>query len=86
MFTLIILGLVAWFAYRHFANKKREADRQQLERGFPQCRTFAPSHAACRGRICNEFRRTVLYLCYCPYLHGRLDIEQLDPRPSRLPT
>lgn len=28
MFTLIILGLLTWFAYRHFANKKREADRR----------------------------------------------------------
>lgn len=28
MFTIIILGLIAWFAYRHFAKKKREADRR----------------------------------------------------------
>jgi hypothetical protein len=26
MFTLIVLGLIAWFAYRHFTKKKREAD------------------------------------------------------------
>lgn len=26
MFTLIVLGLIGWFVYRHFANKKREAD------------------------------------------------------------
>lgn len=28
MFTLIVLGLIGWFVFRHFANKKREADRQ----------------------------------------------------------
>jgi len=28
MFTLIILGLIAWFGYSHFAKKKREADRR----------------------------------------------------------
>lgn len=27
MFTLIILGLIVWFIYRHFAQKKRQADR-----------------------------------------------------------
>ena len=27
MFTLIILGLIGWFTYRHFAQKKRQADR-----------------------------------------------------------
>jgi hypothetical protein len=26
MFTLIILATIAWFAYRHFAKKKRAAD------------------------------------------------------------
>lgn len=26
MFTLIVLGLIAWIAYRHFAKKKRKAD------------------------------------------------------------
>ena len=26
MFTLIILGLIGSFAYRHFAQKKRQAD------------------------------------------------------------
>ena len=26
MYTLIILGLVAWFTYRHLAKKKRQAD------------------------------------------------------------
>jgi predicted negative regulator of RcsB-dependent stress response len=34
MFTLIILGLMAWFAYRHFANKKREADRRSWSVDF----------------------------------------------------
>ena len=28
MFTLIILGLIGWFAYRQFAQKKRQADRR----------------------------------------------------------
>jgi len=26
MWTLIIIGLVAWFGYRHMANKKRQRD------------------------------------------------------------
>lgn len=34
MFTLIILGLVAWFVYRHLANKKREADRRNFSVDF----------------------------------------------------
>jgi predicted negative regulator of RcsB-dependent stress response len=34
MFTLIILGLIGWFAYRHFANKKREADRRNSSVDF----------------------------------------------------
>lgn len=34
MFTLIILGLIAWFAYRHFANKKRTADRRNWSVDF----------------------------------------------------
>lgn len=34
MFTLIILGLVAWFAYRHLANNKREADRRNFSVDF----------------------------------------------------
>jgi predicted negative regulator of RcsB-dependent stress response len=34
MFTLIILGLIGWFAYRHFANKKREADRRSWSVDF----------------------------------------------------
>lgn len=34
MFTLIILGLVVWFAYRHLANKKREADRRNFSVDF----------------------------------------------------
>jgi hypothetical protein len=34
MFTLIILGLVAWFAYRHLAKKKRETDRQKWSVDF----------------------------------------------------
>ena len=29
MFTLIILALIGWFAYRHFAKKKRESDRRK---------------------------------------------------------
>jgi hypothetical protein len=28
MLTLIILGLIGWFAYRHFAQKKRQADHR----------------------------------------------------------
>jgi hypothetical protein len=27
MFMRIILGLIGWFTYRHFAQKKRQADR-----------------------------------------------------------
>ena len=34
MFTLIILGLVGWFAYRHFSAKKRETDRRNWSVGF----------------------------------------------------
>ncbi len=34
MFTLIILGLIAWFAYRHLAKKKREADRRNWSVDF----------------------------------------------------
>ncbi|MEE9434111.1 MAG: hypothetical protein V3V15_07725 [Sphingorhabdus sp.] len=26
MFTWIVIGLAAWFTYRHFSNKKRERD------------------------------------------------------------
>jgi hypothetical protein len=34
MFTLIILGLIGWFAYRHLATKKREADRRNWSVDF----------------------------------------------------
>jgi hypothetical protein len=34
MFTVIILGLIAWFAFRHFAKKKREADRRNWSVDF----------------------------------------------------
>ena len=34
MFTLTILGLIAWFAYHHFASKKREADRRNWSVDF----------------------------------------------------
>ncbi len=34
MFTLIIMGLIAWFAFRHFAKKKREADRRNWSVDF----------------------------------------------------
>ena len=34
MFTLIILGLIAWFAYRHLAKKKHEADRRNWSVDF----------------------------------------------------
>jgi hypothetical protein len=34
MLTLIVLGLIGWFAYRHFANKKREADRRNWSVDF----------------------------------------------------
>ncbi len=34
MFTLIILGLIAWLAYRHLAKKKREADRHNWSVDF----------------------------------------------------
>ena len=34
MFTLIILGLVAWFTYRHLAKKKRETDRRNWSVDF----------------------------------------------------
>jgi hypothetical protein len=34
MFTLIVLGLIGWFAYRHFATKKRDADRRNWSVDF----------------------------------------------------
>jgi hypothetical protein len=34
MFTLIILALVVWLGYRHFAMKKREADRRNWSVDF----------------------------------------------------
>jgi len=34
MFTLIIIGLMAWFAYRHFAKKKRAVDRRNWSVNF----------------------------------------------------
>ena len=34
MFTLIILGLIGWFAFRHFASKKRETDRRNWSVDF----------------------------------------------------
>ena len=34
MFTLIILGLIGWFVYRHLANKKRQADRRNWSVNF----------------------------------------------------
>ena len=34
MFTVIILALVGWFGYRHFAKKKREADRRNWSVDF----------------------------------------------------
>ena len=34
MFTLIILGLIGWFAYRHLAKKKRQADRRNWSVDF----------------------------------------------------
>ena len=34
MTTLIILGLIAWFTYRHFEKKKREADRRNWSVDF----------------------------------------------------
>jgi hypothetical protein len=34
MFTVIILSLIGWLAYRHFANKKREADRRNWSVDF----------------------------------------------------
>ena len=34
MFTLIILGLIGCFAYRHLAKKKRQADRRSLTVDF----------------------------------------------------
>jgi hypothetical protein len=34
MLTLIVLGLIGWFAYRHFANKKRENDRRNWSVDF----------------------------------------------------
>ncbi|WP_397591085.1 hypothetical protein [Sphingorhabdus sp.] len=34
MFTLIILGLIGWFAYRYFAQKKRKADRRNWSVDF----------------------------------------------------
>jgi hypothetical protein len=34
MWTLIILGLIAWLTFRHFAKKKREADRRKWSVDF----------------------------------------------------
>lgn len=34
MFTLIVLGLVVWFVYRHLAKKKRAADRRNWSLGY----------------------------------------------------
>ncbi len=34
MFTLIILGLIGWFAFRQLAKKKREADRRKWSVDF----------------------------------------------------
>ena len=34
MFTLIIFGLIAWFAYRHLVQKKRKADRRSWSVDF----------------------------------------------------
>ena len=34
MFTVIILALIGWFAYRHIAKKKREADRRNWSVDF----------------------------------------------------
>jgi predicted negative regulator of RcsB-dependent stress response len=34
MFTLIILGLIGWFAYRYFAQKKRKADHRNWSVDF----------------------------------------------------
>jgi hypothetical protein len=34
MFTLIVLGLIAWFTYRHLAQKKRAADRRNWSVDF----------------------------------------------------
>jgi hypothetical protein len=34
MFTLIILGLIGWLSYRHFAGKKRDADRRNWSIDF----------------------------------------------------
>ena len=34
MITLIILGLIGWFAYRHLANKIRASDRRNWSVDF----------------------------------------------------
>ena len=34
MFTLIILGLTGWLAFRHLAKKKRQADRRNWSVNF----------------------------------------------------
>jgi predicted negative regulator of RcsB-dependent stress response len=34
MLTLVVLGLIGWFAYRHFSNKKRAADRRNWSVDF----------------------------------------------------
>jgi hypothetical protein len=34
MFTLIVLGLIGWFAYHHISKKKREADRRNWSVDF----------------------------------------------------
>lgn len=34
MFTLVVLGIIGWFAYRHLAQKKRKADRRNWSVDF----------------------------------------------------
>ena len=34
MFTLIVMGLIGWFAYRHLAKKKQQADRRNWSVDF----------------------------------------------------
>jgi hypothetical protein len=42
MFTLIIFLTVAWFAYRHFAKKKRAADIRNWSVDFRGDKTIRP--------------------------------------------
>jgi cbb3-type cytochrome oxidase subunit 3 len=42
MFTLIVFAAIAWFAYRHFAKKKRAADIRNWSVDFRNDKAIRP--------------------------------------------